>query len=307
MKILEGVLLVFLFALLGAGIYLFIYFFNPLAETENYQNFDANIESYSNLSAESQQFYPNMRYLDNDIGYLIESQCDYNKKTEMEDAFEILSSKTALKFHESDDPEIIIYCSNLAPDSNEKGHFVAGEGGPSEIINNSIYSIILLGKISLYKTDNCKEPKIAIHELFHALGFDHNSNQKSIMYPITNCEQQIDLEIIKDINQIYSIPSLPDLVITKLSANVTGKYLAFDIVIANIGFKDSKQSSLRIYSDSTEIKNFELNDIEFGKKKIISVNNLFISKNINNLKFEIQTNEQEISKENNLAEISLSS
>ena len=110
-------------------------------------------------------------------------------------------------------------CSDITPEPTQKDHFVAGEGGPTLVINTTVYAIILEGKIALYRHEICDEPQIALHELLHALGFDHNSNSKSIMYPITNCAQELDDYIVQTINQLYSVPSRGDLLIEEIDAN----------------------------------------------------------------------------------------
>ncbi|MBS3090934.1 matrixin family metalloprotease [Candidatus Pacearchaeota archaeon] len=305
MKLGDVILLIVLVAGLGVGLYFFFYYL-PIGTPIEYKEFRANINNYANISLTSQQFYPNMRYRNKQISYSIERRCDQEREADMEKAFSVLSAETSLEFYPSNtNPEIIILCSEIAPTPEEKDHFVAGEGGPSEIINTSILSVIMLGKISLYRADDCNEPKVALHELLHALGFDHNNNPGSIMYPVTNCKQEIDQSIIDDLNRLYGILSLPDLVIDKIDANKTSKYINFEISIANLGLKDSSGSKLELYSGDEIVKEFDLGGIELGRKKILTVSNLFLGGNSNNLKFVVVTSESEISKENNVADISV--
>ncbi|HLF53742.1 MAG TPA: matrixin family metalloprotease, partial [Candidatus Nanoarchaeia archaeon] len=277
-----------------------------------YKSFSANAsnllgDSGANVSGEIVQFYPNMRYKDKRISYSLESVCSQKKWENVEEAFSILTERTILSFyHSSDNPEITVLCSEVSPKSEEKGHFVAGEGGPSEIINTTNFAVILNGRISLYRDEKCDEPNIAIHEILHALGFDHYNNPKSILYPVTGCNQEIDSEIISDINRLYSLDSLPDLTIESLNANRTGRYLNFDINISNIGLAESVGARLNIYKDSDRIANFTLGDLDVGVKRLLFVQNLRIPGGSDNLLFEVESDDSgELSFANNRAEISL--
>jgi len=292
--------------LLGAG-YAFIYFI-PIGQRTNTGTFSNSEDyaTYANLSIKSKQFYQNLRYKDKDIAYTISSDCDSAKRENAKEAFSIISEKTIISFYQNDEsPEIAVLCSDIAPTSDEKDHFIAGEGGPSRIIDTGEFSVILLGKVSLYRADSCSEPKVAEHEILHALGFDHNGNSSSILYPITNCGQQIDSSIISDIDRLYSVPPLPDLTIEGVEANKTGRYINFGINISNQGLSDSLNSTLYVYSGNEEIENYVLNDIEIGKKKMLRVGNLFSRSMDNSLRFEVKTDETELSKDNNVVDVTL--
>jgi hypothetical protein len=312
MKILDFIVLLLLLGALGFGAYVF--WLNFPGEPEEYASFVSNFSGIiekqtENVNASNTlvQFYPNMRYADKNISYRLESACTSEKWEDIKSAFEILSERTILTFYEArEKPEIKVLCSEAVMEAEEAGHFIAGEGGPSEIINTSNYAVILNGKISLYRAERCGEPKIAIHEILHALGFDHYNNTNSIMYPITGCNQEIDEEIVEDINNLYSTKSLPDLAIESITANKTGRYLNFDINISNDGLKDSKWAELNIYSGNEEIANFTIGELEIGMKKMMFVQNVLLSGDSDRLEFVIDSkNEGELSLKNNRAEISL--
>jgi len=76
----------------------------------------------------------------------------------------------------------------------------------------------------LLRKSSCSTPNIAIHELLHALGFKHSSNPENIMYHITQCEQNISKDMIDYINELYAIPSLPDLKLHNTSAKLKGDF-----------------------------------------------------------------------------------
>ena len=248
------------------------------------------------------QFYDNMRYKSSKLSYNIEDTCDFGKIENVKEAFSILSEKTVLEFYESENGhDIEILCADISPSSDEKGHFVAGEGGPSEIVQAGKYNVILLGKISLFRIDKCDKPQIAVHEILHALGFDHNTNKTSILYPITNCKQEIDDYIIDEINSLYSVKSLPDLSIEKAEASKIGRYINFEIVVFNVGFKDAEKSKLKVFAEDTEIREFELEELNVGAKRILTVENLRLPlRKIDSIRFSVEFDSEELSKANNI-------
>lgn len=312
MKILEIVALLMLLIALGLGGYLFLLSYP--GESVSYEPFSTNFsgitgEQAEGISASSSivQFYPNMRFRDKNISYELESACNEKKVTDVEKAFSILSEKTILRFYNSkENPGIVIMCSEIAPKAEEKGHFIAGEGGPSEIVNTSNYAVILNGRISLFRKETCDEPKIAIHEILHVLGFDHYDNPDSIMYPVVSCEEKIDQEIIDDINILYSTKSLPDLMIESIAANRTGKYLNFDINISNAGLADSKGANLEVYAGDDRIGDFAVGKLEIGMMRLMFVQNLKLSGNYDKIAFVIAAeDEEELTLKNNRAELSV--
>ena len=147
MKIIDLIILFLLLVLLGFGLFVLWYAF-PFDKV-NYNEFVSNSSSI-NISSETvvHQFYPNMRYKDKRISYRIEEACTQTKAQDIISALKIIEEKTRLTFYPSSNAEIIYLCNEIAPDSMEEGHFIAGEGGPSAILNSSLFSIILTGKVS---------------------------------------------------------------------------------------------------------------------------------------------------------------
>ncbi len=305
MKFLDVLIMVMLFMLLGLGIY--VLFLNLPNGSVQFQEFKFNSDIFREVdfSTKGIQFYPNMRYKERTISYSISNSCDSRRKGDVESAFSLIADETILEFYEVDDAEIKILCSNIVPRPEEEGHFVAGEGGPSEIINTTNYAVIFSGKVSLFRENECKNPNIAIHEILHALGFDHNDNSGSVMYPITRCEQEIDSYIIEEINRLYSAESMPDLAVESVIANKTGRYLNFEISIINLGLDDSDSSNLGVYAGAQLVKEFGLGSIGIGTRKILSVQNLVVPRGADVISFEIKTPESELSKENNFVELRL--
>ena len=282
------------------GFALYFLWFNFPHETRLYDPFIAN--ATQRLPATSLQFYPNLRYPDRNISYGIEAACDEKKKKEVQQAFAIIENLTILNFFQAvERPQIRVYCSALAPEPKAEGHFVAGEGGPVEIINSSRYAVILAGKISFYRSEKCARPNVALHEIFHALGFDHVNDRKNIMYPVTECSQEIGEDLIGQINEIYSVDSLPDIAIEKVIANTTGRYLNFEIVIVNNGLRDSANVTLNIVVENRLLKEFELDEIAIGQRKTLYVKNLRTPGEIESVTFTAVNNDgmAELDYENN--------
>jgi len=272
-------------------------------ELKEFKDYQANISK--DFPTTSNQFYENMRYPDRKITYSISDSCTKAKEESFKQAVDILEKETVLEFFDSSDGEIKISCSNITPTSQEKGHFILGEGGPSKIFDLATYSVIIEGKIALYREEKCEKPIVALHELLHALGFDHNSNPESILYPLADCDQELDIEIIETINELYKQDSLGDLNIEKVSATKSGPYLNFEITISNEGLRKTDKFMLKVKTKSKEIKEFEMDELDIGDKIISTVTNLNIPRSSESITFEVYVSEEEISKENNVVTLEL--
>ena len=304
LSVLGIVLLIFLLTLFIVTLY--ILYLNWPGELEEF-TFIYNQERDINYST-SQQFYENMRFPDTTITYDFKKECSNEKIINVKEAFSILDNLTVLKFkRDSDNPRITIFCSILSPEPSDEGYFVAGEGGPSKVLNTTLYGAILSGKISLYRDETCDTPTIALHELLHVLGFKHNNNPQSILYPTLNCDQEIDEYIIKDLNTLYSYEGKADLKITEVNAEKKGRYLSFDIEIINRGLVGVSNASLRIYSEGEFIKEIPLENLGIGFTKKLHVTNLKISRFDEKISFVIdEYNEvSEIFEDNNEVELTL--
>ena len=247
----------------------------------------------------SVQFYSNLRFSELPVKYSFDSNCDSKKRESMMEAFEYLEGRTLLEFRESGDADLEITCSELAPEPTIKNHFIAGEGGPVEIINGTKYSIILKAKIALYREEKCESAHISVHELLHALGFDHNNKPKSILYPTLECDQIVDDYLIDELNRLYLIPSLPDLVINEANATKAGRYLSFNVEISNQGLNKAENVKLEIYDENAIVKEFELNDISVGVSKILTVENLKVNRNSEKIIFKVKSSNNELDEDNN--------
>ncbi|MEK6888872.1 MAG: matrixin family metalloprotease [Nanoarchaeota archaeon] len=291
-----------LLVLLGVSYFVFS---EILAQDIAYNEFVSNVSR--DLPSESGQFYPNLRFENKRIAYSIEPICGENKEKDIVSALEIISGNTILSFYESDEEGGITFlCSNVAPEPEQRNHFVAGEGGPTKIINASQFYIITGAQVSLFRDEKCETPNVALHETLHALGFDHNNNESSIMFPVTNCAQGFDRYITEEMDRLYGIESLPDLTIEDIKAVKKGTYLNFEIFVSNSGIIDSKSSELVIYSGEEIFGKYELNEIKIGARKSVKVENLRIGRGVENIEFNItpKNPESDLNLEDNKAMIS---
>jgi hypothetical protein len=307
MRFLEVLSIFFLLVLLIGTGYIFWSFYP--SEERVFEEFVIENSDDLDIGSGNLQFYHNLRYTSRNIIYYIEPECTKGKTQKAKMAFEILEEKTILDFTESSDKnsaEILILCSNIEPKLENKGHFIAGEGGPTKIVNASRFNVAFQGEVSLFREETCNTPQVALHEVLHALGFDHNNNSGSIMFPVTNCEQTLDDEIIFEIDRVYSFNSLPDLLIDDVEASKVGRYLNFNIEVANYGLRDSRNSSLVLIVDGKELDDsFDFEELKIGSKKILKVENVLVPRSFDSLEFLVKSGDEELSLVNNRAEVRL--
>jgi len=252
-----------------------------------------------------------MRFNHNDISYYINPNCEGDKENRMKQAFTKLTLETdnLIKFYPAReaDADILIGCD---PDSYEKEEniFIAGEGGPTRIINSS-FSVITKGKVLLYDDSRaiCDEPILQIHELLHVFGYDHIDNEAKIMYPYLDCEQQLNRELIDHMIEIYTIQPFADVYFENIDANkerTLGKwYLNFNVSLNNQGIINAEETVLKINSGSKTLKSFELNTIAFGGGKNFYVTNLPITSSSIDIDFVIETKTNDNNLGNNIVEL----
>ncbi|HLC54730.1 MAG TPA: matrixin family metalloprotease [Candidatus Nanoarchaeia archaeon] len=303
MKAALGVIALLL-AFAGAGYFLYMQL-PTVPITLQVMPQDDNLSVPHQYSA-SKQFYPNMRFATHAITYGFEEACSDKKRASVREAVFILESESALDFIEQPvrDAQVDVLCSEIWPEPKQTGHFIAGEGGPTEIINTTLYSVIREGKISLYRDENCDRPLIALHEILHVLGFDHNSNPHSILYPILDCAQELDRYIVESINALYEEESLPDLVIMNANATKERRYVSFSIEIVNRGLVESGNAKLDVLEGDRVLRTFDLGNLDIGVRKTLSVQNLKASRSGSEIRFRVVSSSRELDENNNYLALS---
>jgi len=313
-------LLLFIFLIILLGIASFIFYdvilqnpgqFNILPNNNQEQNTPIFNQEILDEYPEGITFHPNMRFRSKQISYSVDPTCPENRKNDTHQAFEILTKETILSFNEVENKgEITAICSEQIKELPED-YFVAGEGGPSHVVNTTKYFVIFNGTILLYKDNKCKKPIVAIHEILHTISFAHSSNKDSIMYNFSDCNQKITPLIVNTIEQLYKDPTLPDLVFKEVIATKSGRYLDINFTVANQGLKNSDKVNITLFNPKkeTEINSYEFEDFKIGTGKIIKIENLRVSSSLENLKLVIDNENQiiEIDENNNIIEMALSS
>lgn len=288
----------FLFVLLVSTL-LFFYWLAPfrIVEFTNSENFNFSTDKFDTANM---QFHPDMRYSDKRISYQIQD-CPLAKENNMLDAFNVLSEKTILEFYPVlDSPEIFISCDSK--NKFEEGLFIAGEGGPTNITKTNNFNVILNGKILLIRESECENPNIALHELLHALGFDHSSNPNNILYNISACSQTIGQDVLDLINRLYIAPSYSDLSFEDISAFMHGKYIDANISIRNNGLIPSTSGVIKIIIDDETVEEIDIEELGIGYGRTVRLKNLWVSKlSVSEIKFFIDVKSDELDKNNNLA------
>jgi len=255
----------------------------------------------------------NLRFNHNNISYFIEEDCSEVRRYSMIEAFVIFKNETGLiSFYEiknKSNADVSVGCSDDYIELSDN-LFIAGEGGPSRIINTSAFKMIEKGKISLYHDPRCDYPIVGLHELLHVFGFDHSKNPKSIMYNTSKCNQRISKDMIDLIDKLYSIEPLADAVIENLTVIKKGRYLDFNITVSNDGLIKIDSINLTIFAEEREFHVIELGELDIGYSRALRVtNNKLPSKSVENIKFVLDANDniRELNEENNFMQMTISS
>jgi len=232
-------------------------------------------------------FSDKLRFNHNDISFSIEGDCADVRRDAMLEAFDLFEEKMKLvSFHEVVlGADIKVGCSD---DYIEVGEnlFAAGEGGPSRIINTSGFKLIEEGKIWLYTDPRCDYPIVELHELGHVFGFDHSADPGNIMYNTSGCEQRISADMVKLIEDLYSIEALADVLIKNVSAVRKGKYLDFNITILNEGLVGVDSIDLTILADGVIVDVVAMGEVDVGFGRTLKVTNFKLpSRNIERIEF----------------------
>jgi len=191
-----------LFAIV-VGTLFFVFFYTGARNAQVTANVILN-EEQNGITSEIKQSIPDLKFNQSNLSYAIEEHCSLNQVQRLRLAFSIISEETPLRFYETKalPSDIVVLCSALNNTSKNPDTSKVAEGGPTLLTDKEI----LEGKIILYNNSNsinCTKPLAEIHEILHVLGFVHTLKEKSIMYPIISCQQEIDTEIKNILVKLY--------------------------------------------------------------------------------------------------------
>ncbi len=256
-------------------------------------------------------FADNLRFNHNAISYSISDNCTDVRRSAMTRAFNIFAEEMGIiSFHGvRSDADIEVKCSDDHIPLGEN-LYAAGEGGPSRIINASVFKTIEKGEILLYNDPRCDYPVVELHELCHVFGFDHSMDPKNTMYNISKCDQRISEEMVMLINYLYSIEAAPDAAITNVEAIKRGRYLDFNVTILNEGLIGIESINLSIFADGEFIQDMDFGEIGIGYGRTLRTTGVKLpSKNIERIDFIVDNKDNvlELREDNNEAQMILSS
>jgi hypothetical protein len=295
-----GVLKFLLIAIVLAAAGYFGYNYYNQNMTPDYRTIEAPVEA--------SQFVQNLRFTESRISYFINSNCEADRKSKMELALKIISdSAPAISFYSSDESsaDILIGCSKDSYEQ-EKNVFAAGEGGPTSYLSSNYYPIIKRGKVLLYQKSDCQYPVVEIHELLHVFGFAHVNNKTNIMFPYAICTAKMDPVVSAMLQELYSKPSLPELLFANSSAVKSRSYLNFNVEISNQGLKPAKDIIMDVYADGTKLESMDVGNISLGETQHIKISNMLLpSSSVSTIEFTIIYSGEEFDKANNRVVLSV--
>lgn len=147
------------------------------------------------------------------ITYKIDKSCSTDMKNNVLLSMDVIQKQTngiisyqlieEREFHLTDDPKLNIDCYDNGLDSSDFDVATTITAGLSTIWKYENEKIPTKCEIDLYEDGESYE--VELHELIHCLGIsEHSSDPNSVMYRYTNGANNIDVDTLNKIKEIYA-------------------------------------------------------------------------------------------------------
>ena len=153
----------------------------------------------------------------------------------------------------------------------------------------------------------CDWPNVELHELMHVFGFNHSTDENSLMYHLLkSCDQKLDRSVVSDLKRLYTEKNLPDLYFEDINVVKKGKLIDFNLTVRNSGSVPSNLVNFSVYDSGELIKTSKLGDVNYGAGVFVQIVNFKLnSRDPEKISFVIdaENNIPEIDEGNNRVDI----